>query len=252
MSNSRELHYRYGLLLLVIALIESVAFGLYTVTNLVEKMEFALTITSLVVGVVAIVYTFLTANKQDLQLAQLLTTNSNISAASAQIQQAGAALVDHIESLPPRFDKIEQSIASLGAGVLSVPTSPKIAREPKEPDKEDVVRFITELNYGAMASLYFGVRAFQEKLPITRDLVGKAERFPPFSFVFGLLCGASGASLLEMEFKDKAIRIQKISPALLENLVSQLRSIVSVMKEEEGEETPILETLMSRVDKVFS
>lgn len=82
---TRELHYRYAISYLIILVIASIGFGLYDVPNLVDKVSFALTVTSLVLGVVAIIYTFVSANKQDAQLTRLIETNHDISSASIQI-----------------------------------------------------------------------------------------------------------------------------------------------------------------------
>ena len=49
--NNREIHYRYALSYLIILLIMSVGFGLFNVPNLVDKVSFSLTVTSLVLEI---------------------------------------------------------------------------------------------------------------------------------------------------------------------------------------------------------
>jgi len=75
MIPNKELHYRYIVSYLLAAIILLVALAYYNVPDLVDKFSFALTLSSLLLAILAIFYTIISAQKQDSQLTRLVETN---------------------------------------------------------------------------------------------------------------------------------------------------------------------------------
>ena len=232
MTSTKELHYRYIIVLILVALIECVALGLFNVENLVGKIEFALTITSLVVSVIAIVYAFITVNKQDGQLSNLLATSSNVSIASRKLVGAAESLAAHVNTLPPRFDAIEQKIDELSQAGRTLPEIHKTDPTPeKEPSVNDVRDFVLGINYGGMGVIYLAVRATRYGIALTRELFEKNQGLQSFEFAMGVLTGANGASLLDCAYKNNTIFVTNIVEALDRHLKEWLDAAIESLTE---------------------
>jgi hypothetical protein len=249
MTASRELHYRYAISYLLMGLIAATGFGLFNVPDLVGKVEFSLTVTSLVVGVVAIVYTFLTANKQDTQLTNLMAANANISTASESIKVAATELAVQVQTLPSRFDSIDAKLQDLKGAAAGLPEKDRGAEMDTEPTLSDLRKYLVELNYAGMSALYLALRAYRAKIKISEDLLKKAEKYPPFMFVYGLLVGAAGANLVDLIYLEGGLQITRIAQVLETHLEEQLTDIKqSVSKDDPN---PVLGRLIGRIDQMF-
>lgn len=231
----RELHYKYGISYLVAIIVALLAFGLFDVPSLVDKISFALTIASLVLAVVAIIYTFLAANKQDTQLASLIETHHSISVAAAEIQQAAGALLGHVSAIPTRLELMTAKIDSLtqpeAARLLPNGATPISSIE--QSDKR-FKRFLGGLPFGAMSILYAFYIANQKGRVLTESTMAAWSPMS-FHFAFGVLSGAEAAEFIEFKFhKDEIIPIS-CSDDLKRNIKAYLTEIADIVSSDHGE-----------------
>ena len=103
MNSNREFHYRYIVSYLLVAIILLVALAYYDVPNLVDKFSFALTLSSLLLAVLAIFYTIISAQKQDLQLTKLVETNASLGSAASEITSAARDMRLFAQEAPRHF-----------------------------------------------------------------------------------------------------------------------------------------------------
>jgi hypothetical protein len=232
---NRERHYRYAISYLVIALIAAIGFGLFDVPSLVDKTSFALTITSLVLGVVAIIYTFVSASKQDVQLSQLLETNLKISNASTDIQAAALTITEQVGVIPNRLDVLDVKLDS----VLSNPNPPPQGDAIPEYTLQDLRRFISELPVAGIASLYLFHRAKEANVTIDDDLTKKISSVP-FHFVFGVLTGAEAAGILKLSYTKGKITPESSAPVFEEHIANEMQRVLEILGPERNESLQML------------
>jgi hypothetical protein len=256
MSN-RELHYRYAISYLIILVIASIGFGLYDVPNLVDKVSFALTVTSLVLGIVAIFYTFVSANKQDTQLTKLIETNHDISNASTRIGSTAKALSDQLGTIPPRFDSVDAKLDTLTQSALVSPTpaaqtqindsaGPATQQQDAEPSLDDLKHFISDLKYAGMFSLYLLSKAQKNGIKINEELIKKIGSIP-FYYVFGVFDATEAAGFIKTTYDGGVISITSVSNVFSEHLEPQVLHIVQLL--EGGDQESVLKRLVDAVDR---
>lgn len=243
--NNREIHYRYAISYLVFVSVAAIGFGLFDVPDLVDKVSFALTITSLVLGVVAIIYTFVAADKQDSQLSKLIETNFSISSASKEIETAASAIVDQVGVIPPRLDQLDRKIGALSPAAQAMPDKHP-GGEAVELTDEQFRLFFSELTFAGMAALYLFYRAYQKGVDIDEELVEKTVLIS-FQYVLGLLNGAEAAQLLAMKYRSEAIIPISASEAFVKNILKEIDSVIEAM----GEENPFLKNMKTAIDEAL-
>lgn len=244
----REIHYRYAIGFLVLLAIAIAALGLYDIPNLVDKMSFALTITSLVLGLVAIIYTFLAGSKQDGQLARLIETNVSISQASTQIRDVATTLAGQVSAIPVRLETLGVKIDSLSKQEFKSPDPVKHADNKPPLTRQDLKEFVANLPYAGMAVLYAFLLAWNSGKVIAENAFNSGKRIPLF-FAFGLLSGAHGAGYLEIKYHKGEIIPVSCHKVLTDSLKELLDEIFKLLGEEES---ATLRSLMKEVEEEFS
>lgn len=120
MKDSKELHYRYIMSYFVIALILLVALFYYNVPNLVDKLSFALTLSSLLLAILAIFYTIISSQKQDMQLTKLVETNTSLGTAVDEIKLAAKEIRVFALEAPRHFQVIRSKLDGIAANYETV------------------------------------------------------------------------------------------------------------------------------------
>ncbi len=110
MKPTTELHYRYALAFLAAGIVLLITLAYFDVPDLVEKFSFALTLSSLLLAVLAIFYTIISSTKQDMQLTRLTETNAEISSAAREVRLASDEIRDFARHAPKEFDAIGRKI----------------------------------------------------------------------------------------------------------------------------------------------
>lgn len=234
---NRELHYKYVISYLLIGLIAAIGFGLFDVPYLVDKISFALTITSLVLGVVAIIYTFISANKQDTQLNKLIETNFSISTASTEIKNAARSLTDQIETIPPRFDKVDAKLELMSQASLATAssTAQSLVTESTdgpassgEPSLSYLASYLVDLPYAGIAAFYLFHKAYLEDTIIDEKLIEKISGLH-FDFFFGILTSAGAAGFLKITYKNGALHPVSETAVMSENIRELIDKVIAAV-----------------------
>lgn len=249
MQNNRELHYKYGISYLLCAVIALIAFGLFDVPSLVDKVAFAMTIASLVLAIVAIIYTFLAANKRDGQLAKLAETHHSISAAANETKLAAASLLGHVADLPSQLESIDSKIGALARPeATSMTMQERTTSELPELSDIQFKHFIGGLPFASMAVLYaFYVASRNGKSLSETSMANWAPL--GFYFAFGVLSTADATGLLSFEYHKDEIVPVACATVLKKDLIVILNQVIDVVSEDRAK---MLKQAMELADKEFA
>jgi predicted PurR-regulated permease PerM len=93
----------------------------FDVPELVDKLSFSLTLSSLLLAILAIFYTIISANKQDINLTKIIETNSDLKSAAKTITNVSQTMDTALNEFPSHFRSIRSKIDTL-TNNFSVPS----------------------------------------------------------------------------------------------------------------------------------
>jgi hypothetical protein len=214
MNSTRELHYRYLVSYLIFAIILLVALAYYDVPALVDKLSFALTLSSLVLAVLAIFYSVVAAEKQDIQLTKLVETNASLGGAAHEISSAASEMRAFAREAPSHFQSLRTKLDDMSVNFDTVRTEPAPQKAKEEEVDEiaaapriDTPQFywmFGKLQFSAMAVLYLFVRSSRTNRSIEPDVFEKLD-LGSFEYAVGVLNGLEASGIIAFKIHKGAI-----------------------------------------------
>ena len=229
----------------------------YDVPELVDKLSFALTLSSLLLAILAIFYTIISAQKQDINFSKLIETNSDIKAAAKKIKAVSNNIDATLNEFPSNFKKIGSKIDNLSAKYLSTSQENQIT-EGEDPDEEKKIelnlskklinRIVIKLSYGAMPILYWFSESNRHGKNLdfsTYDDLG----FVDADFAIGFLNGFRATGLIKFKIHQAALIPTECYKIITQNLRTILETVIKVTSKDIAE---TLENRIKNVDKLLS
>ena len=115
-----------------------------------------------------------------------------------------------------------------------------------EPSLPDLKRFVSELKYAGMASLYLLSKAHNRGVPINKELIKKTITIP-FYYVFGVFDATQAAGYIETTYEDGEIKVESVRSVFSEHLEPQLHLIIEILKK--SEKAHVLKRLVDSIDR---
>lgn len=232
--NNREIHYRYVLGILLLVLVLLVTLQYFEVPDLVDKFEFALTLSSLLLALLAIFYTIVSATNQDAQLAKLIETNAQIGSATGEIQVAAREISDFAKEAPRQFDRLGVKIDSMHGSFDSLSDTESNAVEARaDSDPIDISEVQFEklflgLQFGAMKVLYLFERFQYVDKNIPLEKLEELGLNSP-GYVGGCLTVFEAIGLVEFRIHADEIIVIRCSEVVRENVDPFLTRVINVV-----------------------
>jgi len=253
MNSNRELNYRWILSYLVAANILTISLSLYEVPDLVDKLSFALTLSSLLLAILAIFNSIISANRQSDQLSRILETNNEMKSASANIKESAYDISKLISDIPSHFTTMGKKIDALQNEYVSA----KVDITPKKPDSNpiienfDKVKFmeiLSHLHFKAMGILYLFSKSQRKGKNIPFEHFSKFNLSTP-EYASGVLISLKALELLDFKIHEQAIIPIKCNEIISEEINEDLDIIISVVDEPNK---TFLTNTVSSIDKLFN
>lgn len=236
MSENKELHYRYALSYLLSALVLIVALAYYEVPNLVDKFSFALTLSSLLLAILAIFYTIISAQKQDIQLTKLVETNSSLNSVAEDIRSAANDMrvfaheaPQHFKNIGHKLDGISANYETLKSTQTSQPT-PLIESAKSPPDIDDgkFTWIMGHLQFSAMAVFYLFERSQFKSKNIEIDTFERLE-IGSHDYAIGVLTVLEATGLITFKYHKSEIIPTNCTRVVRENIQDTMKRIAGVI-----------------------
>ena len=241
---NKEIHYRYGISFLLIVIIQLIAFAYFDVPQLVDKFSFALTISSLILAILAIFYTVASGDKQSNQLEKILEANATLSNVVKDIQNATESVTDLTQKIPEHFSNIHNKIDSFASSYQGL-TKVKIDEMAEEPiarnvECNDLTSFkamLGRMHFRSMLIIYlfqsFKHRGIKINLGVFESLdISSSE------YAVGTLSGFCSTGLIEF-----AIHSDVIIPTHCAQVVTKnIEDVLNIISEVVGEDSKMLIT----------
>ncbi len=238
---NREVHYRYaiGHLCEIIVLILALAY--YNVPDLVDKFSFALTISSLLLAILAIFFTIIASQKQDLQLTKIIETNAAMASAADEIRTSARDITIFAKDAPEKLQSIDNKIDQIAFNYASV--SPAVAAQetPNEPEPINISisalqfrQMFKHLHFGAMQALYLFERSFSKDKSIPKHLFNDLA-FCSWDYAVGFLNALESVGMLSFKiYKEELIPIS-CSDVITSGIAQNLNAVATVVEKQRGE-----------------
>ena len=237
---------------MLIALILLVALAYYDVPDLVDKFSFALTLSSLLLAILAIFYTIISAQKQDMQLTKLVETNSSLGNAADEIRLAAKDIrlfaqeaPQHFQVIGHKLDGISANYETLKSSQVPQPKTKEIsAKSPPEIDVGKFTWFFGHLQFSAMAVFYLFERSQQKGKNIEPDVFEKLG-ISSSDYAFGVLTALEASGLISFKFYKLDIIPMSCSEIVTQGINDLLIRIADVVEVKNAER---LRRLMAAIE----
>lgn len=217
MNKDYKIHafYVIGILLTIIIVLVTARFG--NVTELVGLINFAATLTSLVLAILAIVYAFLSNSSVSQNMNKISAASEEIFAAAREASQAASELRSKVEILPDRLEKIDfrleefKSLVKLGDSPDAIP----LTKVEKEATLEIVDSFVSKISIVGWIGIYASVLAFTKKkqfsvfdsFSISRDSA---------AYIYAVLATMHSAGFLQLTFEGTLIKVVNVNEKIVD------------------------------------
>jgi len=240
---NRELHYKYILSYLCIAIILLLALDYYDTPNLVDKLSFALTLSSLLLAVLAIFYTIISANKQDNQFIRLIETNSELKNSAIEINSVSKEISGMLTKVPKHFENLEAKLDSLSeTEKLKSDIIPTTEENSKDIviNRNMLMHMISRLQFSAMGVIFLYSQASKNNKSIDFSLFEQLDLISP-KYGIGVLTGFGSVGLIDFKIHQQNIVPIKCDQLLFDELEKMLDAIAGAV--DEGNSARIKETI---------
>jgi len=216
MTENARVHFFYLIGILIAIIVGLVTVKWASIPNLVSYLTFALTVSSLLLAILAIGYAFVSNNSLSQYLGQFSGVASEISKNAAELSSATENLDIKIQAIPPLLkdvgSRVERTEALLQEISLKTPST---STPPASSDLDALAkRFVQWSSISGDLILYSLLLSFQPTIPFSLpDLTSKISGLD-IQYSQGFLVAANSMGIIDFDFKKKIITVNNFNPAL--------------------------------------
>jgi hypothetical protein len=256
MTNSK-IHYRYAISYLVLAIVLLLALRYYDVPDLVGKLSFALTLSSLLLAILAIFYTIISAYKQESQFTKLIETNYDLKATAKEIKTASENINITLSDFPSHFKKLGLKIDDLAEKYSSSSPEESDSKDKKKDhlrrielniDKAIFQKMIVNLQFEAMAVLYLFSQSSYKGKNIHPSSFDQLEIISS-DYAIGFLHGFEMTGLIDFKLHQNAIIPVLCDEIIYDELRPALESVIAVIAKSDAEK---LKRRLEKIDNLLA
>lgn len=223
-----KIHFFYVCLLLSLTIIVLVSFNWTSLEGFTDYLSVAATLTSLVLGLLAIIYSFFSSGSINQSLGSLEDASRQmrlvaqdfkvLASDSSNIQQKAEnrteRLHDLIENMQGALDKLASTTQSLAGSVDTLPERITNAQKSAEPvnltsvesgssrSEDRVTLFLNRISPLGLVAVYAGLKAYEAGRYVDFEkLVGERS----VDYIWGFLVAASSADIFAMDYMNKKL-----------------------------------------------
>lgn len=228
MNREYKIHAFYVVAILLVVIIGLATSRWGDNPKLVEYLNFAATLTSLVLAVLAIVYAFLSNASISNSVAEIGEAAKGIAKVAGDVSGASTALSAKIDSIPPQLETVTNKVNELllTSGSVGIDSAERLSKTERDAANIIVDIFVEQSNVAVWVAAYAFFRAFKAKREVVlKDIVDDVD-FGGFiqSFHLGVLTTMHATGLLGFSSRDKdeyTFKIENFEPKLEDLLANR-------------------------------
>lgn len=233
MNESYKIHVRYIISILITIIVILLAVEWSKIPDLINYINFALTVSSLILATLAIVYSIVTNNSLGNTLHNLHISSDSLKNTSREIDESNKILLEEIKKIPAAIESIDENVTTTKTMIEDL--SLKQSFFPDEDKRqlastltnEMIIQFLNNSSIRGLESLFCVVLSKRTKTAFKfEDICEEIKSFKGSAdYLFAYLVAASSLGLLTYTFdgKDRCV-VDEVHSVLLENIESVLSS----------------------------
>lgn len=250
---NKDVHYKYAISYLLSIIILLIALAYYDIPNLVDKFSFALTLSSLLLAILAIFYTIISAHKQDSQFSKIIEATTTLNGSVRDINNAASSISLLTNDIPNQFKNINNKIDGMH---ISYKALSEIEQDSSESVKEtsdnttsfSLTKAIQRLQFNGMAVLYMFSVASRKSKSIEYSDFDNFE-MADLDYAIGILNGFEVTELIDFKLHKECIVPTYCDQLLYTDLETELKRVVAVVNKTSSQE---LDDAMRWVDEKYA
>lgn len=221
MEEKYKIHFLYivAILLAIIVVLVTVKWG--KIPDLTRYITFALTLTSLVLAVLAIVYAFLSNSATIRNIAKMDNVSREVSDSSKNVTEATSDLRRNIEEIPSRIQVVDEKITRTHNMIQEYAMRKDVKKEEiKKPTFTDefIATFLFAGSPSGMLLIYGLSIAYDKKKPV--DLIDFIQSIPLLDYTYshGYLVACSAFQLFSYTQTKNIFSVIEFNDILLKTI----------------------------------
>ena len=248
MQDNMHLHYRYNIVyplgILVAVIIGLMTANLGGIPELTNLISFGLTLTSLFLALIAIIYSIVSNTGFSKHVGNLQAAAVEISRASSSLSDITADLASNVAALPEAIEELGTKVETGQKKVLEKfeqmsRSTQTVLEASQELNQALLLRFLAVTSLSGLFSLYMCRLAYQTRSAFSlSDLTTKVP-VTSKDYVWGHLVACVGLGIIEVNEKDgiwNVIGIHKDMPDLYQLVTERINEIFPIEKDPSGNE----------------
>ena len=224
MSDKARIHFLYiiGILIAIIVALATVNWA--GIPNLLSYITFALTVSSLLLAVLAIGYAFISNNSLSQHLGQFSSVAAEISKGATDMSSATKILDKKIEMIPPLLKDVGERVGRTESLLQEISRKEPSGKPPPPSLDLDALaqRFLETASINGDLLLYALLLSFQRTTPFNLTDLISADPSLDRDYSIGFLVATSSAGLLDYEFKKNILTVTAFNSTFANAFPAQL------------------------------
>ncbi|MGA2527075.1 MAG: hypothetical protein ABSF79_10725 [Smithellaceae bacterium] len=235
------LHYKYwiGILIFILVLIVSAKWS--NIENLADKISFALTISSVILALLAIYFTINFNSLFSNNIVTFLNLNNHIDETAKKLARAAGELNIKLDSIPnsirilhEKIDTFTSDMVSTGAHTSEIKNNvgTAIKKGIIEWNEKNLNAFFLDLNYSGMIALYLIAKCRWKDVKIkVSDFEDKLTRIS-MQFIIGFSTVCSSINLFDIVYVEDTMVISSCEDILLKKVDGMLNTVMTIIEKD--------------------
>ncbi|ENI8077476.1 hypothetical protein ACS0KF_002574 [Vibrio vulnificus] len=251
---NKELHYKYIISYLLTAIILLLSLAYFEVPDLVDKFSFALTLSSLLLSVLAIFYSIIASNKQDEQFVKVIEANGKLKSSVEDIQSASKAISKLANDIPEHFSRIDGKLTDLSSRYSSMANEDtKVVQSSTKAlyagiGGKELMGMVFRLQFSGMAVLYAFIKSSLHGGILDLEFIDELDGVDG-SYSVGVLNGFEVTGLIDFSVHERSIITKYCDKILYEEYRHILGAVVDSVSEKQADR---LTKMINQIDEKYT
>ena len=216
-SSLYKIHTRYIIGILVVAIIGLLTVNWAQIKELEKYITFALTISSLVLALLAIIYAFYSNSGMSQNIGLLQLTSKDVTQSAAELSNATKVLNKQLESIPSMIAQVSDKVDKSHHEVLATLSRQSLkthAQEGKLLTAEQLESFFEFSSITGLLAVYAIILSQSKKRPINADVLWPTVKYASAVYQQGFLIAVSSFGLFSHNHDNGLWTISYVHPNL--------------------------------------
>lgn len=217
------IHYRYATAIVTALLVGALAVKWYDIPHLAELLSFGLTLSSLILAIIAIIQALVSSTAFSGTVATITSSIEQVRAAATQIGQASSQLLLHAETIPSALSQMAQHLdQALNKQSAALPSRAGSALGPTSPTSAATADLLSRASNGTIMAYYFCVLSHERSKSFDPPKMFPASPIIGL-YLQGCVAALRSAGTMNIEFTNTTFIVsdlKSVDPALIKALVN--------------------------------